>query len=45
MKGRKKGEELQLRILSFLIEDEMSQYINLMEKRKKIKNPHLLELI
>jgi hypothetical protein len=45
VKGRRKGEELQLRIMNFLVEDEMTQYTALLEKRRKIKNPHLLELI
>lgn len=34
-----------LRILSFYIQEEMEAYIRILEKRKKIKNPHLLELI
>lgn len=34
-----------LRILSFYVEEEMAAYVRILEKRKKIKNPHLLELI
>jgi hypothetical protein len=45
VKRQKKGDELQLRVLSFLIEDEMQQYVSLLDRRKKIKNPHLLELV
>lgn len=31
--------------MNFLVEDEMTQYTALLEKRRKIKNPHLLDLI
>ena len=31
--------------MTFLVEDEMTQYTALLEKRKKIKNAHLLDLI
>jgi hypothetical protein len=34
-----------LRIVSFYLEEEVVAFLKVLEKRKKIKNPHLLELI
>jgi len=45
VRRKKKGDELQLRILTFYLQEEMQEYTKLLDRRKKIKNPHLLELI
>jgi hypothetical protein len=34
-----------LRIVTFYLEEEVVEFLRLLEKRKKLKNPHLLELI
>ena len=34
-----------LRIVTFYLEEEVVEFLRLLEKRKKLKNPHLLEII
>jgi hypothetical protein len=45
VRKKKKGDELLLRVLTFYLEDDMVNYLKILDKRKKIKNSHLLELI
>ena len=45
IRRKKRGDELQLRILTFHLEEELNEYMRLLQRRQKIKNPHVLELL